>query len=411
MPFVRLVAGLAPTRNFAVLLPAILNCALGKLWLQGPALPVLRGNCVAKSAGVVEREPVMDVERRRNFRSPVVGAREGALTVGKQELPVRLLDESAGGMAVSSEIMPLFGEGSEGILETDDGLTLRVTIVSVQQRGMVTRIGLERLEVLKEGGPRGRGVAGRLMSGRLKVAVFVLIGMAVGLGAQADPVRRQLHKVPGLSKVFSDVQEGPVAPKISNTLRERLRERFDIDLFAEDEMSSLLKLRDEQQKKIKSIIAAKNSAIRGGVPNSQQTAILYITQLAMLGVLDTEQRYRLESVVDHTIGATDLLQKLVAQYWPNAEPAELYNRLGAPALALPQVAQVLGLDEKQLKAIRTVVDQALERSEDLYRKAKKSPNESELLQSAYGQITDAHEQCLAVLRPEQLELLKKMARQ
>lgn len=353
----------------------------------------------------------MDAERRKNFRSPVVGAREGTLTVGKQELPIRLLDESAGGMAVASEIMPLFGEGSEGILETDDGRTLRVNVMHVQQRGMVTRIGMEVIEVLKEGGVGPVSASRRAMHARLKIAAFVIVGMAVGLGAQADPVRRQLHKVPGLGKIFGDVPDGPIAPKISHSLRERLRERFDIDLFAEDEMASVLKLRDEQQKKIKSIIDAKNSAIRGAVPNSQQTAILYITQLAMLGVLDTEQRYRLESLVDHTIGATELLQKLVVQYWPNAEPAELYNRLGAPALALPQVAQVLQLDEKQLKAIRTVVDQALDRSEELYRQAKKSPNESELLQSAYGQITDAHELCLQVLRPEQKEILKKMARE
>src|SRR6185295_5424770 len=101
---------------------------------------------------------------------------------------------------------------------------------------------------------------------------------------------RQLHKVPGLGKIFADVPEGPIAPRVSASLRERLRERFDIDLFAEDEMQTLLKLRDDQQKKIKSIIDAKNSAVRGAVPNSQQTAILYITQLAMLGVLDTEQK-------------------------------------------------------------------------------------------------------------------------
>jgi hypothetical protein len=353
----------------------------------------------------------MNADRRRNFRSPVVGAREGVLSVGKQHLPVRLIDESAGGMAVSSEIMPLFGEGAEGELETEDGDLFRVCVVHVQQRGMATRIGLERLEVLREaGGKHGLSAARRRLQAKIKVALFVLVGMAVGLGAQADPVRRQLHKVPGLGKVFSAPSEGPVAPRMSASLRQRLREQFDIDLFAEPEMAGLLKLRIDQEKKIKSIIDAKNSAVRGGVPGSQQTAILYITQLAMLGVLDTEQKYKLEVLVDHTIGATELLQKLVAQYWPNAEPAELYNRLGAPALALPQVAETLALDEKQLKAIRTVVDEALERSEDLYRQARQNPNESELLQSAYGQITVAHDLCVEVLTPEQQDKLRKMAR-
>ncbi len=353
-----------------------------------------------------------DADRRRNFRSPVVGSREGILTVGKSELPVRLIDESSGGLAVSSEIMPPFGAGVEGELRTDDGDLFRVRIMHVQQRGMITRIGMERLEVLKEssGSPLFKALTGGRKRGRLQVALFVVIGMAVGMAAQADPVRRQLSKVPGVGKLFTvDAPAGPIAPKISPSLKERLREQFDIDLFAEPELAGLLQLRTEQEKKIHSIIDAKNSAVRGGLPGSQQTAILYITQLAMLGVLDTEQKYRLEGLIDHTIGATDLLQKLVNQYWPNADPAELYNRLGAPALALPQVAAQIGLDDKQLKAIRLVVDQALERSEDLYRQAKTSPNETELLSSAYGYITQAHEVCLSVLRPEQKEALRKMA--
>lgn len=352
----------------------------------------------------------MDSDRRRNFRSPVVGSREGVLIVGKQHLAVRLMDESSSGMAVSTEEMPLFGEGAEGELETDDGDAFRIRVMHVQQRGMATRIGLERVEVLKEGRGGGFRLPRSRMRGWVQVALFVIIGMAVGLGAQADSVRRQLVRVPGFGKLIGEAPEGPIAPKISPSLRDRLRDQFDIDLFAEPEMSGLLKLTDEQQRKVRSIIDAKNSAIRGKVPASQQTAILYITQLAMLGVLDTEQRYRLESIVDHTIGATDLLQKLVTQYWPNAEPAELYNRLGAPALALPQVAQKLGLDDEQLKAIRSVVDQALDRSEDLYRQAKQSPNESELVQSAFSEITQAHDVCLSVLRPEQKEILQTMAR-
>jgi hypothetical protein len=354
----------------------------------------------------------MNAERRKNFRSPVVGTREGTLSVSNYDIPVRLIDESAGGLAVSSEIMPPFGEGVEGEFEFDDGDVLRVRVMHLQQRGMITRIGLERLEVLRHNGKNvGQIKTNRSRRNKAKVALFVLVGMLIGLGAQADPVRKTLNKVPGVGHMFAvEAPVGPIAPKISATLKERLREKFDIDLFAEEEMAGLLGLREDQQKKIKSILQAKNSAVRGGVPGSQQTAILYITQLAMLGVLDTEQKYRLESLVDHTIGATDLLQKLVAQYWPGADPAELYNRLGAPALALPQVAQKINLDEKQLKAIRMVVDQALERSEDLYRQSKRSPNESELLQSAYNYITQAHDVCLSVLTEPQKEELQRMAR-
>jgi hypothetical protein len=307
--------------------------------------------------------------------------------------------------------MPPFGSNVTGEFHEDNGDVLRVRVIDVEQRGMMTRIGLERLEILVHNGRKMGSAASRRKRSIVQVALFVVAGMAIGMAAQAEPVRRQLSKVPGVGRLFGpEGQGGPVAPKISNTLRERLREKFDIDLFAEPEMAELLRLKDEQQKKIKSILAAKDSAVRGAVPNSQQTAILYITQLAMLGVLDTEQKYRLESLVDHTIGATDLLQKLVVQYWPEADAAELYNRLGAPALALPQVAEKLDLDDKQLRAIRLVVDEALQRSEDLYRQSKKNPNETELLQSAQNYIIQAHEACLAVLRPEQKESLEKMAR-
>lgn len=351
-------------------------------------------------------------ERRKSFRSPVAGTREGTLRVGKLDISVRLLDESSDGISVSSEFMPPFGEGEMGEFEYDDGDIVRVKVMHLQQRGLMTRIGMLRLETLKQNGK----VLGKISTdGKrrsiVQVALFVLIGMFVGFAPQIGPVRRALAKVPVVNHlVLGEIPAGPIAPKISESLRERLRERFDIDLFADPEMAVLLSLRDDQLKKISSIIKAKGSATQGMVPNSQQTAILYITQFAMLGVLDTEQKYRLESLVQHTIGATDLLQKLVSQYWPNADPAEIYNRLGAPALALPQVAATLNLDEKQLRAIRKVVDEALDKSEEMYRQAKRNPNESELLQSAFHNISQAHEACLSVLREDQKEVLRKMVR-
>ena len=100
--------------------------------------------------------------------------------------------------------------------------------------------------------------------------------------------RERRLQVPIAAAGFANYQRPPfsISPEdgvqLNVTLRERLREKFDIDLFAELEMAGLLGLRDDQQKKIRSILEAKNSAVRGAVPNSQQTAILYITQLAML---------------------------------------------------------------------------------------------------------------------------------
>jgi len=351
-------------------------------------------------------------ERRKNFRSPVVGTREGTLIVGKAELLVRLMDESAGGMNVASEQMPAFVEGVEGILKTDDGDEYRMRVVHIEQRGMCSRLGLQRLETLSHGGKSLVNTSAQRPQRALKIAMFTGIGLLVGIGAQAEPVRKQLAKVPGFSKVFMAPEEkpGPIAPKISQGLRDRLRESFDINLFAEPEMSVLLRLRPEQQTKIKSVIDAKNSVLRSAAPKSQQAAILYITQMAMLGVLDTEQKYRLESLLEHTIGATDLLQKLVMQYWPTADAEELYKRLGAPALALPQMAERLKMDEKQLRAIRTIIDEALDKSEDLYRAAKTGEQEQELLVTAFGYLDVAQARCLAVLNDEQRSILEAMGK-
>lgn len=357
----------------------------------------------------------MFAERRISFRSQVIGTREGVLRVEKSELRVRLLDESASGLSVACDVMPTFPEQAVGELETDDGDIYRVLVIHVQPRGMCARIGLKRLETLQHAGksmvtesPRGR------RGKTLKTAAFVFAGLALGLCAQAEPVRKQLAIVPGLSKFFGDPGDhrpaGPVGPKMSQNLRQRLQENFEIDLFAEPEMSVLLHLRPEQQTRIRSVVDAKNAVVRSSAGRAQQAAVLYITQMAMLGVLDTDQKYRLESLLEHTIGATDLLQKLVTRYWPTADADELYKRLGAPALALPQVAEKLGLDEKQLRAVRAIVDDALNKSESLYRNGEKSAaGDEQFMVEAYGFLTDAQAKCLAVLNDAQrakLELMK-----
>lgn len=351
-------------------------------------------------------------ERRKNFRSPVVGTREATLIYGKTRLHVRLIDESAGGLRVTSETMPAFTEGAEVELESDDGDLYRMRAVHIEQRGLCAQIGLERLATLTHSGKNVDDAPRREPRKALRVAMFVGIGLMVGMCAQADPVRRQLSKVPGFSKVFGEPEEkgGPIGPKISAGLRDRLRHSFDIDLFNEPEMSVLLRLRPEQQGKIQSVIQAKNSVLKPSVPKSQQAAILYITQMAMLGVLDTEQKYRLESLMEHTIGATDLLQKLVQQYWPTADAEELYRRLGAPALALPQMAEHLRMDEKQLRQIRQIIDEALDKSEHLYRQSGKSSSpDDQLLIEAFGYLDEAQNRCLAVLTPEQRAVVEALA--
>ncbi|MCE9606640.1 MAG: PilZ domain-containing protein [Planctomycetia bacterium] len=351
-------------------------------------------------------------ERRRNFRSPVAGTREGTLIVAGVELRVRLIDESAGGMNVASESMPQFGEGTVAEFETDDGDTYRVQVMHIVQRGLCARMGLKRLETLTHAGKSIAPKVERPSQKMLRVAIIAGIGLTIGFVAQAEPIRKQLSKVPVLGKLFPAVEEkssGAVVTKVSASIRQRLRESFDIDLFDEPEVIGLLHLRPEQQTKIRSVIAAKNSVLRANVPKSQQAAILYITQMAMLGVLDTEQVYRLESLVEHTIGATDLLQKLVMQYWPTADAEELYRRLGAPALALPQMAEHLRLNEQQLRAIRQIIDEALDKSESLYRQSKGGPKEDELLTSAFGYLDHARAKCMAVLTPEQQQIVNGFA--
>lgn len=88
-------------------------------------------------------------ERRASFRCPVNGPRRGGrLRIGKREIPVDVLDESAGGYSVVSEQELDCEVGQSMLLQIESSWTI-VRIMNVQKGEANTRLGLLRLKDLE----------------------------------------------------------------------------------------------------------------------------------------------------------------------------------------------------------------------------------------------------------------------
>lgn len=88
-------------------------------------------------------------ERRASFRCPVNGPRRaGRLRIGKREIPVEVLDESAGGYSIVGEQEFECEIGQSLLLQIGSSWTI-VRIMSVQKAESNTRLGLLRLKDLE----------------------------------------------------------------------------------------------------------------------------------------------------------------------------------------------------------------------------------------------------------------------
>jgi len=133
-------------------------------------------------------------DQRKSFRIPVSGpAREAVLTVGQTEVPVGLLDESAGGFAVLADQRPDVEPGDIARLtRNSDRFEVRVAHVTEQASDATEggaaepqfRLGLERLRELDpaEGPAQEAGWLSRLSpQGRLAMGgSFTVVGIGLG---------------------------------------------------------------------------------------------------------------------------------------------------------------------------------------------------------------------------------------
>jgi hypothetical protein len=116
----------------------------------------------------------MFCDRRTSVRKPSVDGRRAILLIGREECPVQIIDESAGGYGVLLSDPIALSVDAEAVLR--EGNTAQVVrIAHVRMAGVHTRVGLEIL------GREGATALANLRRRRIHVAAFAFAALFVGL--------------------------------------------------------------------------------------------------------------------------------------------------------------------------------------------------------------------------------------
>ena len=139
----------------------------------------------------------MDADRRTTFRAVLAETREGLLVSKGQNLRVRIVDESSGGLCVSSMKASPFADGTELKLSTDDGDVLAVKIMHQHKAGRRTIIGLMRNGEIPQPRYERRGTR------PLILLLGITLGLYAGFALRTDALRHNLAHVPSLKQLLS----------------------------------------------------------------------------------------------------------------------------------------------------------------------------------------------------------------
>ncbi len=124
-----------------------------------------------------------ETNRRTSFRAVRSEVRRGTLRCGRDRLDVQILDESAGGFSICAEESLGLSEESEAELRIDNGDVWLVRIKHFEPRGLLIRIGLERVELMTRGrlGSRSaHSATNKRRIGAATIVVATLVGYLVG---------------------------------------------------------------------------------------------------------------------------------------------------------------------------------------------------------------------------------------
>lgn len=116
----------------------------------------------------------MFCDRRTSVRIRSVGDRRAMLLIGREECPVQIIDESAGGYGVLLSDPIALTVDAEAVLRLGE-MAQVVRIAHVRMAGVHTRVGLEIL------GRKGETAVAKLRRRRIRVAAFAFAGLFVGL--------------------------------------------------------------------------------------------------------------------------------------------------------------------------------------------------------------------------------------
>lgn len=124
-----------------------------------------------------------ETNRRTSFRAARSEVRQGTLRCGRDRRDVQILDESAGGFSICADDSLGLSEESEAELRIDNGDVWLVRIKHFEPRGLLIRIGLERVELMTRGRLGGGSVLSATSKTRIGATTIVaatLIGYLVG---------------------------------------------------------------------------------------------------------------------------------------------------------------------------------------------------------------------------------------
>jgi hypothetical protein len=138
----------------------------------------------------------VDDDRRTTFRAVLAETREGLLVSKGQNLRVRIVDESAGGLCVSTTRSSPFADGTELRLSTDDGDVLAVKIMHQHKAGRRTVIGLMRNGEVPPPRYDRRGTR------PLILLLGITLGLYAGFALRGDTLRHNLAHIPSLKQLL-----------------------------------------------------------------------------------------------------------------------------------------------------------------------------------------------------------------
>jgi hypothetical protein len=138
----------------------------------------------------------VDADRRTTFRAVLAETREGLLVSKGQNLRVRIVDESSGGLCVSTMKASPFADGTELKLSTDDGDVLAVKIMHQHKAGRRTVIGLMRNGEIPQPRCERRGTR------PLILLLGLTLGLYAGFALRTDALRQNLANVPSLKQLL-----------------------------------------------------------------------------------------------------------------------------------------------------------------------------------------------------------------
>ena len=131
----------------------------------------------------------MHEDKRHSYRYPVQeGFRSAIVKIGRQELLVQLVEESAGGFSLTCDSPFAFKAGQEALLQNSGGV-YQVEIAHVTKHEETTRVGLKRLaSVSQPEPPKSSGFAAifagggqRQSGGVLSFMLFAAMGACLAL--------------------------------------------------------------------------------------------------------------------------------------------------------------------------------------------------------------------------------------